>query len=133
LIRFLWNFTVHPIFDNAFYIYFDMMEFSLEEFIFGSETLEVILEHERHRIEKKRYIEYCVHHREYFSCHRVRYEIPESDRRRRDNCEIKRIEIAPALSLFEPMYQNSSDEPTDKKNNSDNDEFLMNDMETGHM
>lgn len=96
-----------------------------------SDALEICLEHESHRIEEKWHIEYSISHRDYLPCHRHRNQVPESNRRGCDDREVKGIEIVLSyrISLLESVNEKGSDEPREEKDDSDDDEFAVVEVE----
>lgn len=107
-------------FHSFFYTFVDL-----------AHSLKRWLEEDSHDIEKEWYIENSVSHSEPFSCHCERNKISESDRCRCDDSKIKGIEVALSdrMSRFEPVYEKCSDEPTQEKYDTDNEKFLMVDVE----
>ena len=102
------------------HIWFDIMHFSLEEFIFEADLIEFELEYKSHRIEKEWHIEDCIGHRDDLPCYRHRDEVTESDGRGRDDGEVESIEITltDRISVLESVYEKGSDDPTSEKNES---------------
>lgn len=94
-------------------------------------ALEVRLEYERHRIEKKRDIEDGIPHREDLPCHRHRDEVTESDRRSGDHREVESIEVALSdrISSFEIVDEKCPDDPAHDEYDPDDDELAVVDME----
>lgn len=111
--------------EDFFNIYFGIMECFIEHLICFMKFLVLSLEDESHRIEKERYIEDRIEHRETLPLCRVWNQVSKSDRRRRDNGKIKCIKITPVLRSFKMMYENSTYKPVDHEKNSDNLKFMM--------
>lgn len=117
------------VFDNAFHICLDIMHLTFENLISFADLAKIRLEDDIHRVEKKRDIENSISHREDLPCYRMWYQVPESDRRRRDHSEVKCIKIWPSLSRLKPMNQKSPDKPTHDEYESDDEELAVVDME----
>jgi hypothetical protein len=125
--------TYFRIFEDDFYIFFDMIELFLESLISLTDTLEIQLEEERHRIEEEWHIEDGIPHSEPLPCHCHRHEISESYSSRRDDGKVERIEVALAdrISLLEPVDEKGPQYPAQDKNYSYDDESFVVDMEHG--
>ncbi len=103
---------------------------TLHALISFTDTLELHLEDERHRIEKEWHIEYRISHREYLPCYRHRYQIAKSYGRSGNDCEIKCIKVGLSyrMSVLECMYEYRADEPAHDEYDTDSYEFPMMEM-----
>lgn len=101
-------------------ILYSMSDFSLSLV----QLTDIRLKYQWHRIHKKWYIKYCIHHSDHLPFPTLWCQISKSYRRCRDHIKIKSIKIWPWLCSLKMMYQKSSEYPTYQKNKSNNYEFL---------
>lgn len=116
------------IFDNSLDISFGVMKYSIEQFVLTADFLKIDLKNERHRVEKERNVKNSICHREDLPCYCMWHKISESDRCGRNHSKVKCIKITPVLCLLKSVYKQTPKKPTEEKDETYDNKFLMMNM-----
>lgn len=119
--------------DNLdIFLYFTY--FVLYSLISSTNSLKIVLEYERHGIEKERNIEYGISHGQYLPSSSKWDKIAKSNRSCCNDCKVKSIEIAVSdrMPCFKVHNEKTSIYPRYEESKSYDNKFLMDNMEWRH-